>query len=57
MVTLPSKRKKDLLLAIGNVVMQGRIFEVLDQVDPVTNVYVLGVPYELSDDAVSEKLR
>ncbi len=37
--------------------MQGRIFEVLDQVDPVTNVVVLGVPYELSDDAVSEKLR
>ncbi len=56
-VTLPSKKRKDALLAIGYVELQGEKFEVLDPVDPITNVVVLGVPYELSDKAVTEKLR
>ncbi len=43
-VTLSNKKRKDALLAIGYVELQGEKFEVLDPVDPITNVVVLGVP-------------
>ncbi len=56
-VTLSSMKRNDALLAIGYVQLQGEKLEVFDHVDPITNVVVLAVPYELSDNAVTEKLR